>query len=469
MKSSSRWILPSVLVLLTLAACRQAGDTDKGGSAGVATAVADGPAWARDANIYEVNIRQFTPEGTFAAFEQHLPRLKKMGVDILWFMPVFPISEARRKGALGSYYAVADYTGINPNFGTMEEFKMLVHRIHDMGMRVVLDWVPNHTGWDHPWIEEHPEWYTRDGQGNITDPVNPETGESFGWTDVADLDYSQPGLRRAMTEAMLFWLEEIDVDGFRCDVAGEVPIDFWEACIPRLRQTEPELFMLAEAEQPEHRNRGLFTMSYAWSFHHLMNAIAAGKEPASAIGAWLEKDRALFRRGYHMQFITNHDENSWSGTVEERLGNAADAMAVLSFTIDGMPLIYSGQEAWLDKRLQFFEKDSIDWGGYSKQPFYQTLLELKHRNQALWNGSYGGEAVPILTGNEADIFAFYRERQGDKVLVVLNLSDDLQDIVLKSDACVGEYTNVFANSTITVSKDMTLRLRPWDYVVWSNR
>jgi len=200
MKSSSRWILPSVLVLLTLAACRQAGDTDKGGSAGVATAVADGPAWARDANIYEVNIRQFTPEGTFAAFEQHLPRLKKMGVDILWFMPVFPISEARRKGALGSYYAVADYTGINPNFGTMEEFKMLVHRIHDMGMRVVLDWVPNHTGWDHPWIEEHPEWYTRDGQGNITDPVNPETGESFGWTDVADLDYSQPGLRRAMTE-----------------------------------------------------------------------------------------------------------------------------------------------------------------------------------------------------------------------------------------------------------------------------
>ncbi len=470
MKSTSPWILLTMFYLLVAVGCQRASDTeDREAGALSAGSEVVGPAWARDAGIYEVNVRQYTPEGTFAAFERHLPRLQELGVEILWFMPIYPISEERRKGSLGSYYAIADYTAVNPNFGTMEEFKALVHRIHDMGMRVILDWVPNHTGWDHHWIEEHPEWYTRDAAGNIVDPLNPETGESFGWTDVADLNYEQPALRQAMTEEMLFWLEEIDVDGFRCDVAGEVPLDYWEECIPRLRAAEPELFMLAEAEKPAHRNMGLFAMSYAWSFHHLMNAIAAGKEPAAAISAWLEKDRRAFKRGYHMQFITNHDENSWNGTVRERLGNAADAMAVLAFTIEGMPLLYSGQEAGLDKRLLFFEKDSIDWGGYSKQPFYQTLLDLKRRNRALWNGSYGGTAMPILTGNEEDVFAFYRQKDNDKVLVVLNLSPDLQEIVLKSDACVGEYTNVFANSTITVTKDMTLKLNPWDYVVWSNR
>ena len=469
MRSSARWLLLAVGVLLGIAACRRGNDGVRSDAPPAQAAVATGPAWARDANIYEVNVRQYSPEGTFAAFERHLPRLKEMGVEILWFMPIYPISKVKRKGSLGSYYAVADYTAVNPNFGTMAEFKALVHRIHDLGMRVILDWVPNHTGWDHPWVEEHPDWYTRDADGNIVDPRHPETGESFGWTDVADLNYEQPELRRAMIDEMRFWLEEVDVDGFRCDVAGEVPLEFWKECIPRLRVINPDLFMLAEAEVPAHRNSGLFTMSYAWSFHHLMNAIAAGEETAAAIGAWLEKDRRVFKRGYHMQFITNHDENSWNGTVRERLGDAADAMAVLAFTIEGMPLLYSGQEARLDKRLRFFEKDTIDWAGYPKQAFYRTLLELKRRNQALWNGESGGVAQPILTGNEADVFAFYRERGADKVLVVLNLSDDLQDIVLKSDACVGEYTNVFANSTITVTKDMTLQLNPWDYVVWSNQ
>lgn len=461
-------LAPLFLSLLILWSCNQQQESGQQQIAPAAEASFFGPEWAKNVNIYEVNIRQYTPEGTFAAFEKHLPRLKEMGVDILWFMPIYPISEKKRKGTLGSYYAIADYRGVNPNFGSKEEFIALVKKIHDMDMRVLLDWVPNHTGWDHSWIEEHPEWYTRNEAGDIVDPRDPKTGESYGWTDVADLNYDNPELREAMTGEMMYWLDTAGIDGYRVDVAGEVPLDFWKTCIPRLRSVNPKLFMLAEAEVPEHRNHGLFNMSYGWSFHHLMNDIAQEEAEAAAIDDWLTKDRAVFNRGYHMQFITNHDENSWNGTIQERLGPAADAMAVLTFTFNGMPLIYSGQEAGLDERLKFFEKDTIDWANYKKAGFYQTLLDLKHRNRALWNGAAGGPAVKIETGNDEDIYAFYREKAGDKVIVVLNLSDEYQDVALMSDAYVGDYTNVFVNSTITVTKNMTLNLNPWDYVVWSN-
>lgn len=430
---------------------------------------ASGPSWAESANLYEVNVRQYSPEGTFAGFEKHLPRLQAMGVDVLWFMPIFPISKARRKGTLGSYYAVADYTAVNPEFGTLEEFRELVKKIHGMGMRVILDWVPNHTGWDNPWLTEHPDWYTHDETGAIVDPQDEKTGESIGWTDVADLNYDNPELRQAMTKAMEFWLREADVDGFRCDVAWGVPLDYWRECIPALREVKPDVFMLAEAEIPEQRNEDLFTMSYAWSFHQLMNDIAQGNANAKAIDDWLKKDRSAFHRGYHMQFITNHDENSGKGTIQERLGPAADALAVLAFTFDGMPLLYSGQEAGLNKRLRMFDKDTIPWDDYPKQDFYSVLLDLKHRNRALWNGAAGGEPQRILTGKDDKVYAFYRERDGDKAIVVLNLSADLQDVVLQNDACVGEYTDVFANSTVSVTRNTLLTLNPWDFVIWSNK
>jgi len=460
----------SVAVLMAAASCRQSGEgVDITTQNAPDTTDILGPQWAVSANIYEVNVRQYSPEGSFAAFANHLPRLQRMGVDILWFMPIYPISETRRKGPLGSYYAISDYTAINPNFGTMEEFKELVQRIHDMDMRVILDWVPNHTGWDHHWIEEHPEWYTKDQNGEITDPINPETGESWGWTDVADLNYDKQEMRRAMIGEMKFWLEKVEVDGFRCDVAGAVPLDFWEQAVPELKTVRDDIFMLAEAEVPEHRNRGLFNMSYGWSFHHLMNHLAQQDSTANAIDRWLKQDNRKFRQGYHMQFITNHDENSWNGAVEERLGPAADAMAVLAFTLDGMPLIYSGQEAGLNKRLKFFEKDQIEWGDVPKENFYTTLLRLKHENRALWNGAAGGEPVRLKTGNPRDVYAFVREKEGHKVIVVLNLSDDLQEVRLKGDRINGEYTNIFANSTTTVTDNMMMELSPWGYVVLSNR
>lgn len=421
-----------------------------------------GSDWAKNANIYEVNIRQYTPEGTFNAFAEHLPRLQKMGVDILWFMPIYPISEKRRKGELGSYYAISDYTAVNPNFGTMEEFQALVDQAHSKGMKVLLDWVPNHTGWDHRWIEENKEWYTLDENGEIIDAP-----EGTDWTDVADLNYDNQDMRKAMIADMKFWLTDVNVDGFRCDVAGNVPLDFWEQAIPQLREAEPNLFMLAEAEVPEHRNTdGLFDMSYGWSFHNLLNEIAEGKKGADDIQAWYDNDRARFNKGYHMQFITNHDENSWNGTIYERMGEAADAMAVMAFTYDGMPLIYSGQEAAMDKRLEFFTKDSIAWGNFEKEAFYAKLLELKHKNEALWNGAFGGEPVRLPTDNQ-NVFAFKREKNGESVIVVINLSNQNQSVKVNTTNLSGEYANIFGNSTVTVSEDMETTLNPWGYVVLS--
>lgn len=421
--------------------------------------------WAKNANIYEVNIRQYTATGTINAFrEGHLQRLKDMGVDILWLMPIYPISETKRKGTLGSYYAVSDFRKVNPAFGTMQDMEALLKEAHALGMKVILDWVPNHTGWDHVWIKEHPDYYTQIN-GEITDPVNSETGESWGWTDVADLNYDNADMRAAMIADLLFWVEEKGIDGFRMDVASEVPLSFWETAIPKLRAAKPDIFMLAEAEVPEHRNTAeLFDMSYGWSFHHLMNAIAQGKDSIPSIATWLEQDRERFKQGHHMHFITNHDENSWNGTVQERMGKAADAMAVLAFTFDGMPLLYSGQEAALDKRLRFFEKDTITWDEYPKATFYEALLDLKHRNPAIWNGTAGGQLQQIPVDNPS-IYAYFREQGENRVLVLLNLSNASQNMVFSHEACEGLYSDVFTGQSVDVENGQTISLGAWAYQV----
>ena len=423
--------------------------------------------WEKDANIYEVNIRQYTEEGTINAFAQHLPRLQEMGVEILWFMPIFPISDEKKKGTLGSYYAISDYTEVNPNFGTKEDFQKVVDQAHELGMKVILDWVPNHTGWGHTWLSDHPDWYTQDSLGNVIDPIDPKTGESWGWTDVADLNYDNTEMRTAMRADMMYWLDSVGTDGFRVDVAGEVPLDFWKETLPPLREAHPDIFLLAEAQEPDHRNTpNLFDMSYGWSFHHLMNEIAQGKKEASEIDSMLAKDKEEFKQGYHMQFITNHDENSWNGTIEERMGDAADAMAVLAFTFNGMPLIYSGQEAGMNKRLEFFEKDPIEWGDFSKANLYTTLLKLKKSNEALWNGEWGGALQRLQAENE-NIYAFYREKGEDKVVVVLNFSDSNQEASINTEAVEGSFNDVFKNEPASLGAETTVNLEPWSYMVLS--
>lgn len=453
-------IVLSLLAGLLLPAC-------KGGSgkeeAMMQDTILDPMDWVKNANIYEVNIRQYTPEGTFRAFGAHLPRLKEMGVDILWLMPIYPISKINRKGSMGSYYAVGDYKGVNRDYGTPEEFKVLVQQAHGLGMKVILDWVPNHTGWDNPWIKEHPEWYTKNAKGEMTDPIG-EDGKNWGWTDVADLDYSHMDMRQAQIDAMKYWVESFGVDGFRCDVAKEVPDEFWMDVRSQLDSIRP-VFMLAEAEHPPHRNSESFQMSYGWSFHHIMNDIAKGEKDPTAISDWLKEDREKFQKGYHMYFITNHDENSWNGTEFERLGEGVETFAVLAFTFDGMPLIYSGQEAGLNKRLRFFDKDTIPWGAYPMKEFYGTLLQLKHENKALWNGTEGGEPKILSNSNEKAVFSFLREKDENRVVVVLNLSNEPQEVSLSGKDYIGDYTNVFANRSLTLTEDMVFQLNPWDYVV----
>jgi len=391
-----------------------------------------------------------------------------MGVDILWLMPIFPISTTKRKGGLGSYYAVSDFRETNPEFGTKDDFKALVKAAHEKDMYIILDWVPNHTGWDHVWLKDHKDWFSQNDKGEVIDPIDYNTGKSWGWTDVADLNYDNADMRKAMIADMAYWITDVDVDGFRMDVAHGVPNDFWDEVAKALYPLKT-IFMLAESETPYHTNSSDFHATYGWSFHHLMNDIAKGKHKASDIDAYLAKDAKEFNRGFHMHFTSNHDENSWGGTVFERMGEGHKTFAVLAATLDGMPLIYGGQEAPLRKRLEFFEKDAIEWNDYAYTDFYKTLLALKKKNQALWNGEYGGKVQKIKTDKEEDVYAFMREKNGDKVVVILNLSDRSQQVTLEGDAYIGDYMDVFNNRTTLLEKNMGMALNPWDYVVLSSK
>lgn len=380
--------------------------------------------WSKNAVIYEVNLRQYTKEGTIKAFEAELPRLKEMGVDILWLMPIFPIGLENRKGSLGSYYSVQNYTAVNPEFGTMEDMQSLITKIHELGMHVILDWVANHSSWDHAWVKDHPEYYKKDSTGKMVSP--------FDWTDVVAFDYTNSNMRQAMENEMLFWVRDMNVDGFRADVAGEVPTDFWENARVKLDAVKP-VFMLAEAEKPELLNSA-FDMDYGWNQHHLMNEIAKEKIDANDMNDYFgTQDMEYPARAYKMYFITNHDENSWNGTIDERLGDAADALAVLTFTVGDMPLIYGGQEAGLNKRLLFFERDPIDWDGYSKADFYKKLISLKHTQEALWNGEYGQRYVRVPSTEDEQVFAYDR----GNVRVILNLSAEDAEFSLENESFEG--------------------------------
>ncbi len=421
------------------------------------------PSWAKSANIYEVNIRQYTAEGTLDAFESHLPRLHDMGVDILWFMPVFPISMTNRKGSMGSYYAPTTYRDINPQIGTMDDFKRVLKHAHKLGMKIIIDWVPNHTGWDHSWIHAHPEYYLHDANGQITEPLD-WAGQPTGWTDVAQLDYRNTNMRRDMIADMLFWIEEIGIDGFRQDMALLVPLDFWKETTTALLKVKPDIFLVAESEHYEHLNHHCFHAFYGWSWHHTLNQIAQLKEPASAIDHWIHHTRPHIHRGTYMLFTSNHDENSWSGSEVERMGLAYKAMAVLNFTFEALPLLYSGQEEPYTGRLAFFEKDNVGYSQYAMQSFYTTLIKLRHENKALWHLGYGG-AMRRIMYDQKDIFSFDRERDGDQVTVIINLSRRFQDV--KVDREINGF-DIFDTSKTNLAKDSILRLGPWEYKVISS-
>ena len=391
--------------------------------------------------IYEANIRQYSEEGSFNAFTADVPKLKALGVKVIWLMPVFPISEAKRKGPLGSYYAVSDYTKVNPEFGSIEDFRTLVKTIHDNDMFVILDWVPNHTGWDHHWIVNHPDFYTHNAAGEIIHP------EGTDWTDVADLNYDNMDMQEAMIADMMYWVEKENIDGFRCDVASEVPTTFWEKAIPRLR-AKHSVFMLAEAEKAELNKDPLFDMSYAWSGHHLLNQLAKGEANADDLKTYVSKINNTFEANdMLMNFVTNHDENSWNGTIEERMGSAAPAITVLSYTLPGMPLIYSGQEYGMNHRLKFFEKDQIPKTKGAAWQLLEQLAVLK-QNPALHGGKEAAD-LTFLDTDDNEVIAFRRTKAENEIVVFINLSENQKEI--KSDLA-GNFKDFFLKSELTLNE-----------------
>ena len=386
------------------------------------------PGWTYNTVVYEVNIRQFSPEGTFKGVEAQLPRLKDLGVDILWLMPMYKIGEVERKGTLGSYYAISDYTAVNPEFGTMEDFEDLLAAAHKAGFRVILDWVANQTAPDNVWMTTKPaDFYERDADGNAI--------WEYDWTDTRSLNYENEAVWAAQDESMRFWLEK-GVDGFRCDAAAEVPAKFWKAILPGIKRDYPDIYLLAEAESPDlTKATETFDASYAWELHHLLNDVAQGNKTVKDIKTYLAgDDKKMGKANFRLMFTSNHDENSWSGSEFERMGDAAKVMEVLCFTLPkGQPLVYTGQEVGITRRLEFFEKDPIDdWSANEYTSFIRELVAFRHAHPCLAAGEKGAPAKMIKNVPDG-VLAFTREAGGDAVTVYANLTDKAVDVKIGKD------------------------------------
>jgi alpha-amylase len=417
------------------------------------------PDWAHQTNIYEVNLRQYSSAGTFAAFENELPRLKAMGVETLWFMPLTPIAAKNQKGSLGSYYACADYTSINPEFGTEADLLRLIDNAHALGFKIIIDWVANHTGWDHVWTVEHPDYY-------LLDPATSDFQMASGMDDIIELNYDNPAMRTAMIAAMEYWVSKFHIDGFRCDLASWVTLDFWKAARQQLDAIRP-LFWLGEfdeLENPEYQEA--FDASYSWAWMHKTEEFYREKISLPALVALLKKYDDLGDNSMRIWFTSNHDENSWNGTEYEKYGDMAIPLAVFSLSWNGIPLIYSGQELPNKKRLAFFDRDPIEWSDNREmEHFYETLLKLHARHPALRAGDPSVQTYILKTSAEA-VFAFIRKTGTHEILVLLNFSAlDVPHLKIMNDELSGVYKNVFNGEGFDSKDTSALTLEPWGYLV----
>jgi alpha-amylase len=461
-------IFLATLITVSLISCKK--ETTKLATTQESEITAVTPELAENSIIYEANIRQYSAEGNFNAFTKDIPNIKKLGVKILWLMPIYEIGYKNRKAEgklsiedikdtiarkkyLGSPYSVKDYRSINPNYGSKEDFTKLIQTAHENGIYVVLDWVANHTAWDHAWITAHPEYYTHDKEGKIVTP--------FDWTDVAKLDYSNQNLRKAMIEDMKYWITEFNVDGFRCDVAGEVPTDFWDQATEVLQKVKP-IFMLAEAEKPELMKKA-FDMQYAWEAHHILNGIAQGKQTVKDWDNYMIKIDSINQKDdIYMNFTSNHDENSWNGSEYERMGDAVEVFAAMTYAIPGMPLIYNGQEYDLKKRLKFFEKDTIPHTIGKMDAVYEQLGKLKNGNIALNGGKNPASYKRIATSDDTKILAFEREKNGKKIIFVANLTNKNNTFTIPIE---GIFTDYMMGEKATFVKDQKQDFKPWQYKI----
>lgn len=418
--------------------------------------------WAYDATIYELNTRQATPEGTFAAAEALLPEIKESGVDIIWIMPIQKIGVLERKGTLGSYYAITNYYEFNPEFGTRADFEHFLAKAHELGMKVILDWVANHTAPDSEWTKNE-GWHYRDSLGNLM--------VQYDWTDISKLNYDNQDMRAEMKKAMHWWMDTIGIDGFRCDVAGEVPTDFWNEVMAEIRAKHPDMFTLAEDEaEAQDLTESAFDMYYGWELHHLMNGVAQGKKTVEDLWGYFAKvDTTLRKEAIRMNFTSNHDENSWNGTEFERMGDATDLFAAFTYVVPGMPMIYTGQMSGNHHRLEFFEKDVIDRVENAPQKaLYKGLNDLRAANRALWSNEKGAPMVRLSADNDK-VFVCVRQKScpkhGDNtVIAIMNMSAEPQTVTLDLTNLAGEY-NCLCGKTMNLEATQTFELTPWKYII----
>ena len=418
--------------------------------------------WSYSAVLYEMNIRQLTPEGTLRAAEKKLEFLREMGIDAIWMMPVYPIGEEGRKGSLGSYYSIRDYKAVNPEFGTMEDFDSFVAKAHSLGMKVLLDWVANHTARDAKWLQTKPaDWYEREDDGTAKVP--------WDWTDTAKLNYSNHDVWRGQIDAMRFWVEQHAIDGFRCDMAMLVPIEFWQQATEVLRAIKPDIFMLAEAEQQNLFDHA-FDMCYAWEIHHLMCDIARGERRVWDLRNKLYANRENYpASAMRMMFTSNHDENSWSGSEFHRFGAAREIMTALTFVWEGaMPLIYTGQEVGYDHSFAFFDRDHIPAEQY--QPckdteLYRKLIALKHSEAALQAGERGGRMIEIENNAKDCMMTFVREVGDSRVVAIMNLSPYTIHADFNNGIYAGHYTNALTGEKVLLPPHLEQDIEPWGYTL----
>ena len=417
--------------------------------------------WITNTNVYEVNIRQYTNKGTFNAFAESLPRLKDIGVEVLWIMPIHPIGKTNRKGTLGSYYSIADFKGVNPEFGTVADFKNLVKLIHDLGMKVIIDWVANHTAWDNVWTKNHPEYFVRDEDGNFKAP--------YDWTDVIQIDHSNAAEQDAMIDAMQYWVTQFDIDGFRADLAHLTPLAFWKKARTIIEPLKPNLFWLAESEEIDYHQ--VFDATFTWEWMHTTENYYKGKTGFNSLYDVLARYDASFPEEAHRMFFTsNHDENTWNGTGLEKYGDMLQCLSVFSCTWNGIPMIYSGEEIPNTKRLQFFEKDAIEWTGeYQFHDFYKTLLTLRKNNPALRSADEAVTTFHILTEGGKNIMAYLRKHDLYEVFVFLNLSKEPSGFTIKDLLINNEYTNVFTGLKNYLNTGSFIKMQPWDYLVFERK
>ncbi len=416
------------------------------------------PAWAQSASMYEVNLRQFSAGSKkFNGLKAQLPRLKTLGVKILWLMPIQPISNRGRLGSLGSPYAVKNFTQVNPEFGTLSEFKSLVKEAHKQGFRIILDWVGNHSGLDNVWTTTNPEWYT---------VINGQIQPNQDWRDVADLNYDVPAFRTAMFNSMKYWVTETDIDGFRCDYAGGVPTDFWNDTNAKLQAIKP-LFMLSENQSDYSHLQSAFVSNYGWSLLGAFNDFASRGGDANSFSRPLDQTAMLYPRGtFPVNFITNHDENSWNGTEFERLGGYVKRFAALTFTFPGMPLIYNGQEIALNRRLAFFESDPIVWTKSTTTEFYRKLIALKTKNPALWNDS-SASGFTQISGSTDDVLSFTRVRGANKVVVLVNLTGTAKTTTVRLGATAGSFYKYSSGAKVKLTSNQKFVLPAGGFEIYS--